>query len=530
MRSVSLSRLAPAVVASLSLAACFAVPTEEVQGGANLNERGPGLAEGEELLKGAMTVSPDGRWVVGQRADVTVLVDVAAKTTRELPLQTLRHAFGSGDIVYATAAPVKTLWDGFGARTAAEPDRLVALDLATGDVLWTSPVFSGETDVRQLQLSEDGSLLLAADAEALHVLDTATGTELRAVALAGPAEELTILPTGDAALVAETTQWIDGKPVTVVEHVDLVTGTSLRVDVPNCAAPIVLVPGASRALMSPTFCTPGADFVPTAGWTNPDPVSVIDLLPAGPSFVRNLPGFGPVLMADGGATAVAFLDMQRVDASLFDDPTQVPPADGPQFYLMQIDPTTLAFELSTVGAHLPRFALAKDGQSLIVDATLVVRKGVLEASATVSIGPDGVSASASLFAGIIESRLLGIFDLASRTLTPFSGDFVSMSRFVQSAEGRVFSLFAHERGGVLFELDRATMTTQDLGLDVRDLNILPDLQTLVLRFRLPPIQANQLQEDFCFYSVTPFAELACAHYEQPEPPPGQTGNYFPCDP
>ncbi len=62
-----------------------------------------------------MAVSPNGRWVVGQRADVTVVVDTDAMTTRELSLQTLRHAFGDGDVVYATAASTKVLWDSFGA-------------------------------------------------------------------------------------------------------------------------------------------------------------------------------------------------------------------------------------------------------------------------------------------------------------------------------------------------------------------------------------------------------------------------------
>ena len=530
MRRSTLSSLASVALASLGLAACWAQPSEPVQGGANLNERGPGLAEGEELLKGAMTVSPNGHWVIGQRADISVLVDVAAVTTQEMPLQTLRHAFASDDVVYATAAPIKTLWDSFGNRTGAEPDRLVALDLASGDILWTAPAFAGSAEVSQLKLTDDESLLVAIDDEALHVIDPTTGNELRNVALPAPGAELTLLPGGGQALVASTTDWVEGKPVTIVSLVDLVAGTTAVVDVPNCAAPIVLVPGGNRALMSPTFCTPGADFVPTPGWTNPDPVSVIDLVPEGLEFVRNLPGFGPVLLAEDGAKAIAFLDTSRMDAALFDDPTQVPAADAPQFHLMEIDPTTLDIHLSPVGAHLPRFALARDGRSLIVDATAVVRKGVLEASATVTIGPGGISASASVFGGLIEDRLLAMYDLETHTITPFGGAFVSMSRFVQTDAGRIFTLFAHERGGYLFELDRANMTTSDLGLDVRDINILPDLETLVLRFRLPPIQTNQLQEEFCFYSTSPFAELSCAHYQQPTPPPDPNAGLYPCDP
>jgi hypothetical protein len=100
------------------------------------------------------------------------------------------------------------------------------------------------------------------------------------------------------------------------------------------------------------------------------------------------------------------------------------------------------------------------------------------------------------------------------------------TRWLRVADAElIFSLDAHERGGVLFQLERESMYTQNLQLDVRDLNILPDRETLVLRLRLPALPGNRLQEELCLYSARPFERLGCAEYVQPIPPPSEPPRY-----
>src|SRR6185437_2093068 len=121
---------------------------------------------------------------------------------------------------------------------------------------------------------------------------------------------------------------------------------SKHVGVPNCTAPIEVLPDASRALLSPTFCEEGKASTSKDQWTNPDPVSIIDLPADGPHFLKNLPGFGPVAMTPDKTRAVAYLDMQRIDESMFEDKSKIPSKTGPRYHIMTIDPKSLAYELS----------------------------------------------------------------------------------------------------------------------------------------------------------------------------------------
>jgi len=107
---------------------------------------------------------------------------------------------------------------------------------------------------------------------------------------------------------------------------------------PNCADELVIAPGEAQALLSPTFCAFQGAEKPDGGWQVTDtwaeevpgqtpppaatvetgypppappdcgcacePISIIDLKTR--TFVRNLPGFGPVALSDDGKTAVGF--------------------------------------------------------------------------------------------------------------------------------------------------------------------------------------------------------------------------------
>ncbi len=474
-----------------ALAACT-LPGSEPQGGANINERTNGGEQGEALLTGAMIVSPDGRFVLAQRNQTTVLLDVEAGKARELPEQVERFVFSkSGE---------------FGLAVLPARAGVVRYDLRTLTPKWrVVPAFKSGGGARLARLSTDEKSLVLGDDDRVLVLDATSGDVRGAVPLGTPATELTFVPGTNRALVVGSTTWRDHAPNTAVVDFDLATLAEKAITVPNCTAPVLVLPDGSRGFLSPTFCEEGRASNATQTWTNPDPVSVIDLAPSGPAFVKNLPGFGPVVSDEGGSRIVAYLDMKRIDESMFDDKAQIPAKSGAQFHIMTIEPRSLAFTLTPVGNVLPRFAMAKSGRQLLVDATVQNVRG--EASVKATIDTSGrITVSFSVFGQ--QDSLFGAFDLDAKKYTPFSGDAARLDRFVQMGDGqRVFSLAASwdGMGGELHRVDLDAHRSTDLGKSLRDLGVLADGKTLVLRERLPALRVDASggiewyrREQFCF--------------------------------
>ena len=459
--------LAALAVLALSAVACT---LPDVQGGSNGNDRSTGGDQGEELLTGAMVVSPDGKYALMQRNETSVLLDIQAHTAREMPEQAGRFLFAKSGSVGVAINQAGT--------------ELTAYDLTSLTSLWKArPAMAAGHVVALAKLSDDGKFLVLGDAGGVLVLDGATG-ERRGIAQVGSTPyELSFVPGTDRALVVGTTRWTDHKPLTDVIDVDLATLSVAHVDVPNCSAPVVVTPDAKRALLSPTFCEDVASNTKQT-WTNPDPVSVIDLGAEGPVFRLNLPGFGPVAMDAEGSRAVAYLDMERIDPSMFPDASKIPDKSGPRYHIMQIDPASLAYTLTPVGDVLPRFAMTRDGSKLLVDATVTLVRGGVSVKA--SIGSDGVSVSANLFGG--SESLFGVFDLDQRVYAPITGPKASLDRFVQMGDNaHVFGLTMTPDGlgGDLYRIDIDAHAVTAFGRSYRDIGLLPDGKSLLLRQRLP---------------------------------------------
>ena len=455
------------------------------QGGANANDRSAGGNDGELLETGAMAISPSGAYVIAQRNTSTLIVDVKGQSYRELAFQGERFVFSqSREVVYVLLA-----------------DRagVIAMDLASGTELWrTVPAFKSSVGAFLARVTADDHTLVIADYDRVFFLDAKTGDVRTATTVGVLPTDLEIMADGKHALVVASTTWDDAGPHTPVSLVDLEKQTASTIDIPNCAAPMTILPDAARALVSPTFCVRDQKTAPP-GWRNPDPVSVIDLDTAAGTlkFVKNLPGFGPTALLDDGR-AVAYLDMKRIDESMFDDKAQIPKAGSGQFHLMLIQPKTMKFELVPIGDTLPRFAPSKDGKSLLVDATVSVVRS--EASASITLDGSGLHAEVKTSSfGDTSGSLFGAFDLAGKKYVPFSGPAASLDRFVQLADGsQVYTLRNNGRGGDLFGIDLGTKTTIDLGKNLRDVGVLPDGRTLVFRIRLEATGDGYLREEFCF--------------------------------
>jgi|GEM_PF-1720590 len=474
----TLRLLAPLALASALSAACD--PGTEGEGGANVNDRTT-TQDGEKLLTGAMTISADGRWALMQRNQTSVLVDIPARTPHQLASQVDRILFSkdgkTGYLVLANRGGVQ------------------ALDLATQAVKWTTnPAFLLTDGAQLAKLTEDEAHLILGDLGRVFVLDTAKGRIEASVPTNTTPTYVANEPGRSKMLVVGTVKW----DVPGAEHLPRTTITELTfspsdgaptatsVDIPNCEAPIVVVPGGTRAFLSPTFCEEGKSTNPNGPWTNPDPVSVIDLGEK-MSFVRNLPGFGPVAYPSDVSKIVAFLDMKRIDESLFDNRAQIPSASSGRYHLMTIDPVSLTFQLAPIGNQLPRFAMTRDGKALLVDTSVETVRA--EVDAKIHLGADGLRTSVSAF-GTTGDSFLGRFDLQTQKFQPISGPKASLDRFVQTADGAsvfTLSLTADGLGGTLSRIDTAQNANVAIGTSLRDIGILPDGKTLVLRVRKPAV-------------------------------------------
>lgn len=462
-----------------SLAGCIDDGTVE-EGGANANERTFGK-DGETLLTGAMTMSPNGRYAVMQRNTVTLVFDVTAKRYTQLAVQMDRIAFSKKrDVVYAVGTD-KSLY---------------AVDLATTSTLWKQDGLDATT---LLGVDANDAAVVAGNALGANVFDAQTGTPRGGVAIGSPASQLTFMHDGKHALVVGQVSWPDHAPRTPVSLLDLGAATAETITVPNCEAPIQVLPDDTRALLSPTFCAEGTSSTPQAGWTNPDPVSVIDIANGKLSFLKNLPGFGPVALSTDGARAVAYLDTKRMDPAMFADKSQVPSTGGLEYHIMVIDPRSLAFTLTPIGNALPRFAMTRDGNGLLVDASVKVKTRVkADAHATIDIGPQGISGEVGAELDVFQEKSpFGYFDLNTRQFTGFAGPQAALDRFVQLGDGKHVVTLERRKdglGGIPYLIDLQTKTTSaidgNFGSGVRDIGLLPDGQTVFLRVRLPADTKN----------------------------------------
>lgn len=289
---------------------------------------------------GELAIDPEGRWFLSRVGSRLVIGDIAAGTTAT---------------VEGISRPTRLAFGGHAARffVTSETTRAVtAYDARTRAQLWSWEHAACWYELR-LYPTPDDRLLAVSCADAVFLLDAATGHERARHDTGFEIVDLDITPDSAYALVTLDEGWsASGTPSAAIEYLDLARGRVVdTVRVPNCAAPLVLAPDGARGFLAPTRC-------------GQDPISVVDVHQR--RFVRNLPGFGPVAMARDGNTAVGFLDKLSLDDTLFqpDDPS---PRGSARYHVMLVDTRTLAFRLVPVGDDLPRYDLTPDGNVLLVD-------------------------------------------------------------------------------------------------------------------------------------------------------------------
>jgi hypothetical protein len=406
-----------AVVVFSALLACD-------KGGANQNQKGVGdQPGGVKLGIGDIAVAPFGNYVVFNRDSELAVGRIENGDIESLPVSYPTR------LAFSKTRPVIYVGSGVG-------DQIVAVDTGSRQALWQSPVAETDTDSLLLGSTKNDKYVVAAGPYSVEVLDAGTGSKRGEFQFARAIVDVVLLPDSSRALVVEEHEWQGDAPITRVTSINLETNARLELNVPNCSDKIAVSGDSKRAFLAPTTC-------------QRDPVSVIDLTPDNEHFDHNLPGFGPVAIAPDGTLGVAFLDASNVDASLFDDPSLIPPEDGERYHLMLIDTGNLKYEFTPVGDDLPRFAITPDGNVLLVDTTY---------------SPD---------AG---TRL---FDVPSRSFKYIQGSKFTLDAFALSSDST--HAYVLDDGLLDVDIPGAKSSSIDPGFAPYNLNISADDKLLFLR-------------------------------------------------
>ena len=414
--------------AALALGAC------DVDGGLNQNEQGPGNQEdGTALWQGDIAVDPSGAFFLTRSGDRLLYAEITRDHAAILPglRNPERVIFGAPGKVYVT-------------EDYPKGDFLVGYDVVERTALWRRDIEiergptanHGEMTFPKIEISNDAETLVVTKPRAVELVRAENGAVIRDGEFSRLVVDVDVLPDDDAVVFTLDHEWDGDRPNTRIVVLPMAAGGEPTViSVPNCSDELAVSPDGDKAFLAPTTCAK-------------DPISVIDL--AEGKFERNLPGFGPVALAPGGEMMVGFLDAWSIDESLFDDPSQIPPEDGPRYHLMLIDTKTLAFDTVALGETLPRYAVTRDGKIVLVDAD-----------------------------DLFEDGRIRVLDVETKALDPVSGPDVRLEHWVQTSDSqRVYLLDAG-----LFELSipERLVSSVALAFTPKNLNLTPDDGFLLLR-------------------------------------------------
>jgi len=415
------------------------------EGGANDGQNQPGNGDdGVSLRDGDIAVAPHGTSFLARVGSNLIHGDVDGSWRVLDSLEDPeRLAFSpERDVIYV-------ITDG--------PNRLRAHDLQRDEQLWSAHLPGGEEidwdwhaeDVRPwLHVTADDRHLAVVSDDEVALYDAQTGDQLGKWGVGTHIVDFDLDPSGDAAYVTLKHEWDDAGPDTPMVTLELPSLEGTTLSLPNCADEMVMDHDGRYAFMAPTQC-------------EQDPVSVIDLRSG--EFVRNLPGFGPVSLAAGGEVAVAFMNLDNLDESLF-LPGDPRPEGDRQYHLMLIDTETLEFETVELGDSLPRYAPTPDGKLVLIDAN-----------------------------AWYDDERVRVFDIATGELHSVVGPDVRLENFVMTGDSK----YAYLVDDGAYELSIAERVLSSLPLSIipTNINLTKGDRWLLLQDDLGPVHVYDRESD-----------------------------------
>jgi WD40 repeat protein len=294
---------------------------------------------------------------------------------------------------------------------------------------------------------------------AFAVVTLNTG-DVRVEYMERPLRDLDFSPVNGELLLTSST-WKDAGheyvPEATMSFYDPATGTFVgSTSFPNCGDEVVLDRTRNLALLSPTHCSPPKH--PSQQQPPPpnkDPISVVDLETR--SFVKNLPGFGPVVLSETGGLAIGFTRRQALIAewNYFGQDT----AAG----LIFVNLDTLDWSTMDFGEVEPTYTLSPDGKRLYVYVE----------GYSWEEGTDGTWGLTGNNEGIRE------LDVMSRQWTPISQEPMKLDRFVWTKDGGSLWFLSHTN---LYRLDAESRELKQVPVldSPNNMNLRPQQDYLVL--------------------------------------------------
>ena len=151
---------------------------------------------------------------------------------------------------------------------------------------------------------------------------------------------------GREEILTTCSNFVGGRAHAYVDFVSLADGDVIEgLDFTNCADEMVIDKQRNLALLAPVDCIQ-------------DPISVIDM--ESRTFVKNLPGYGPVVIAEDSSVAVGFTDRSILESDWgYHDQTT-------EYGLIFVNLDTLDYEIMDNGDVAPTYTLSPDGSRLYI--------------------------------------------------------------------------------------------------------------------------------------------------------------------
>ena len=246
------------------------------------------------------------------------------------------------------------------------------------------------------------------------------------------------------AVVTLTGPFVGETPTAGVAFVGLESGVLMaHIEFPNCSDELKIQPGGTLALLAPTHC-------------RKDPISVIDL--ASRTFLKNMPGFGPVVISEDGKTAVGFTRKADMVTEWGIDQVM-------NIGLIIVDLETLAFQLVEYGDKAPAYVLTPDGESLYTYET------------TQNCDWEDNGQGTQELACVQGAANLRRLNLQTRVFQDVAGGDARLSRFAMSPDQS--GLFVMDQGLLLFlDFETVSLNTElvsALGGDLLNITAQGDL-------------------------------------------------------
>jgi len=390
------------IMTLILLAGCF-----ETEGGKNTNEEKPGNREGGNIALN-LSLSPDGRFIV--RGKRTLSFDIDYRTyeydflLRILDTQTgktakisfvtkkdieYRMVFGKNENIYMVT----------------DEKAISEFDLATGRMIkkWDVPAAG------KMELDRNDTLLATWKGGYVSVIDTVSN-QIHWKIYNKTVTDVKWLPLSKELAIVYPESSSSTKVIIAENKLNEVK----RISVPNCSSTLEISPDGSVGMIAPQSCTI-------------DPVSIIDLEKH--TFVKNVPGFGPVAFSPDGKYAVAFgrqEDLER-EAGII---TQT------SYSILFIDMKKFSFEVMELGGEIPVYTVTPDGELVLIYG----------------------GRSGDYYSGILA------INVDSRELRYTTGNSVELTEFVMTPDSRHVFLIDDD---LFYLLETATLEVIEIELNCR---------------------------------------------------------------